>query len=261
MHFFSFCLLCCIGLLLPVQGSILKITSEYQQAKTIAKVYEKPLLLVFLGGAYLEESSTLLLKIKQKEFEKELNGELGVFLTDLNFSLLIKEELKNYQELIDRYKVESFPSLILVDQNFDEISRLESSGLSSKELAVELKKSVFDYRWILSMLENNHQQSIEDLYKKAASLGCQFLKNKILDKAFESEIITSDLKIERYLSMLRGGIESSVILDFRNKYLIEECVKAPEVLDRISWIDFQFSVPLLDLEKSHLEKNKICLIQ
>jgi hypothetical protein len=231
----------------------IRITSDFTHVENLMKNYHKNVLIIFLGGAFLDESQAILQKVKSKEFERIVGASFAVYFADLNFPLFTPEEIKCYEELLQKFSINSFPSMILCNAKYEEISRFESSNLSAESLANQVLKANFSYEWICSRIENGKRNELRELYYQAADLGCESLQSSILDVAFQSKEIDADLKIEKYLSIVKKGLSSSALLQYKKEYLVEEFLKDNNFLKRVSLIDFQFSLPMDEIEKKQVE--------
>jgi hypothetical protein len=178
-------------------------------------------------------------------------------LADLNLPLFSIDELKNYYELIEKFSVTTFPTAVLCSKDFQEITRFGFCEWSSKEFAQKIAESNFTHDLICAKLQNPTPESLLSWYKKAAALGCQFLQKKIIDLAFCYEKVDAELKIEKYLMMIRQKEDVESIKIFREKYLVNDFSQYLEVLDRVSLIDFQFHIPMLPEEKKHFDRANL----
>lgn len=253
MRVFFLSMISVISLLSAFDESGMKVISEFSYAKKITETYQKPLLIVFLGSSFGNESEHLLAKLKDREFGKTVGGQIGLYLADLNLPLFSVDELKNYQDLIEKFSITTFPTAVLCNKDLQEITRFGFCDWSSKELAQKISESNFTHDLISAKLQNPNPESLLSWYKKAAALGCQFLQKKIIELAFCYEKIDAELKIEKYLMMIREKEDIESLSVFRQKYLVNDFSQHLEVLDRVSLIDFQFHIPMLPVEKKHLE--------
>ena len=234
-----------------------KISSEFRQMEHLVQNYNQKALLVFLGSSSIEESNSVLSQIKDKKFEQETSCNFVVYLADLNLSLMGSEDIKNYENIIAKYNIKSFPTMVLCDSSFDEISRFGYSKLDSVELARKIKDAAFSYDILMNKVASADEKVILECYRQAANLGCVKLKNYILDLAFQKEIVSSELKLEKYVSLIRQGVENLALKNYKEKYLNSECLDNKEFLERVALIDFQFSMPLTEQEKKILQKSNI----
>ena len=234
-----------------------KVVSEFHQMENLVQNYKQKALLVFLGSSSIEESNSLLLQIKDKKFEQEASSNFIVYWADLNFSLMNSEEIKNYENLIAKYNINSFPTMVLCDSSFDEISRFGYSENGSVSLVKKINEASFSYDLLMNKVASADEKSILELYRQASNLGCMKLKNYILDLAFQKDVVPSELKLEKYISLIRQGVENIALKNYKEKYLTSECSNSKEFLQRVAIIDFQFSMPLTEQEKIILQKSNI----
>ena len=245
-----------IGSLVGVENSVMKITTEMSKAMTINEVYEKPMLMVFLGGPVTDDGITLMNLIKDKGFSSYIGNKIAVYLADLNYQLFSKEELERYEHLINQMHVTSFPTMILLDDEQKEITRLSLPNLKPRQFAEKVEKIRFVYDLIRAKLPNAESDSLLSWYKEAAEIGAHGLQKEILQKAFTFKEVDTELKIEHYLFLIRDHHQEEEILKFKEQHLAAEFNRNPYLLDRVSLIDFQFQRPLSAAQVEHLAKDR-----
>jgi thioredoxin-related protein len=244
-----------VGCLSGMETSEMKITKQFSKAMMFNQVYEKPLMMVFLGGPATDDGLNLMNIIKDKAFSNYLGNKIAVYLADLNYQLFSKEEVENYEMLIKEMHVSSFPTVILVDKDKNEITRLSLPNLKPRQFAERIEKIRFVYDLIRSKLPNAQSYSLLSWYKEAAEIGALGLQKEILQKAFSFKEIDTELKIENYLHLIREHEDEKIIAQFKEQYLTLDFAKNPYLLDRISLIDLQFNRPMTAMQIEHLSKD------
>ncbi len=233
----------------------LKFKHSFDAIQASAKLYQKPVLIGFFGGSPDDISQLLLDKIHDKAFIQTASTHFYLYVADLNLPLFKEEELLVYNQLIEKFNVRGFPTLILCDDQLNEISRFGSCNLDAKELALKIIKTSFEHDLIAKKISSASPDSLLAWFKQAVDLGAFDLQNKILEKAFSYDQIDTELKIEKYLKIVRETKNLDLIVAFKNQYLVAEFDANPYLLERIALIDFQFNLPLHQAEKGVLEKG------
>ncbi len=242
--FFVWMYLLCIA---SVYGeeSKLPLTADFCKAEELAKVYQKPLVLLFLGSDWSPPSQKFIQNIlHDREFEKECGNDfifVKIDFPELNYqSSMIWE--KN-DELKEKFHVNSFPTVVILDSEGNEISAVGGPVLEEKDFAKHLRGTYQEYRKLQALVAKSlHEadlQELKSLYLRCANLGNVSLMEKILAEG----ILRKDgifFFIERYSSLLASDRQHAPeALCLREKILRDDSKEGLQAQLRLAILDFQ----------------------
>lgn len=188
---------------------VAKITweKEYNEAKSIAKKKNLPLLLFFSGSDWCPWCK----KMKKDIFENpgfiEEVGDSFVFCV-IDFSLTKKDEKDALKDsLVKEYGVEGFPMVVLVDVNKGMISKVGYLPVDGREYALHLKELVKDYYQVEKTFKQSSslsEKQWEQLDQTVKALGCPYYLQKVEKEGLE-KCMGPYFLLEKYESALKNN--------------------------------------------------------
>ena len=219
------------------------VTQDFNKAIHLAKVHEKPLALVFLGSDWCKWS---------RKFEKEILND-PVFHEKLNnrfiFVKLDFPEVNPQPESVfsqnyslkQQFKVESFPTLVLLDSEGYEITRTGYRKGRGKVFADHLNHLFDEYLDLQNALAkglgNQSSKVIETIYERAKNLGTNHLTEKILNEVPIGKS-SPKLLIARYNKLLAKGVKQDLKV-LRDHIEKKDPNNEAGALAQLAVIDFQ----------------------
>jgi protein disulfide-isomerase len=205
-------LLFCCCLFLGICGSIdlraaaapINWYTDYEQALTIGKSENKPLLLFFTGSGWcgwckkLEQEA-----LNTPEFAQATAGRFVFVKLDFPLSNVSGQN----RALQERYAVKGFPTIVLIDGNQQEIGRTLYRGYNGKNFADLLLKMVNDYgsyRTNMKQLSSLQGEELKKLYYKAQELDLQHEVCQIIKTGMDSDQ-AHFFSLERYRFLAEEG--------------------------------------------------------
>lgn len=113
------------------------VTEDFKKAKFMAEVYQKPIVLLFVGSDWCPNSQ-LLLKMVEKEdaFFSVLKHRFIVVKIDFKeIATINKELLETNYSLKNQYGIENFPALVIVDPHGEGFIKIDSIADNGERLA------------------------------------------------------------------------------------------------------------------------------
>ncbi len=187
----------------------LPITCDIEKAKGLAKAYKKPLVLVFTGSDWCDNSQKMLKIFQDNEFALEIKNSMIFVQVDFpELNTASKESIERNFSLKKVYGVEEFPEIVLLSEDQELITQIGFCHEGAKQLASRLQKHINHYDGLKDFLENFKSKSSTQLLKKyyleAKSLGSEELVSKYIDKGMQTEKGIF-FHMEKYSSKLAKG--------------------------------------------------------
>ncbi|MBM3191428.1 MAG: thioredoxin family protein [Chlamydiae bacterium] len=161
------------------------ITKVFSKAKEVAQAYQKPMVLFFTGSDWCQYSQELLKKtLDSSAFAQCVEKDLIFVWIDFP-ELQGNLDLAKLQErlfLKEKFHVKEFPTLVLIDTQLQEVTRLGYSSMASTEYGKCLTSAWKKYRDLQEMLASKREWTFEGLqmgYKEAVELGAEGLVQEI----------------------------------------------------------------------------------
>ncbi|MCB1109122.1 MAG: thioredoxin family protein, partial [Chlamydiia bacterium] len=237
------------------------ITQDYAKAEQIAKVFHKPMILLFTGSDW---------DVGSQQFTKNILFAptfYEVLKKDFVFAQVDFPEIETHEtaqivhnsELKNKHNVDSFPMLIVLDEDQNEISRTGLFSNDPEQFASHLKSLLARYHSIVHHLALPYQDidKLKLYYADARELGAGHLMDRILERGLQSEI-DPYFYLERYSTLLTEGkaneteallLRSNILkLDPENKFGAHY---------RLSVLDFQSQAEHEDLKPQEVIKPLI----
>lgn len=176
------------SLWLPLAALTPPITDYFDKGKEIMQVYEKPALLCFLSSDGCMWSRHFFDEVlNQPKFLEEMHNECIFIVLDFpDFKRQSKEQIERNENLKMLYRVESFPTFVMVAEEGEEITRLSFFSGNHEEFSRKLLLLQREYFSLKKACQDlsflSFSEDIKELYKKALSLGCPSLIAQILEQ-------------------------------------------------------------------------------
>jgi thioredoxin-related protein len=216
------------------------ITEDYMKGKEIMQVYEKPALLCFLSSdgclwslRFFEEV------LKEPDFLKQIRNEFIFVLVDFpELKRQSKEQIETNAELKVRYRVDSFPTFVMVAPDGEEITRL--SFLSKSQFTSKLLMLHNEYLSIKKSIKDIAAKDLKSIYNRALSLGSPALISQILEIGLCSQN-PGFFQLEKLiaLNMTKEGKESEEAKQLRKSIYKLEGNELENARFRLAVSDFQ----------------------
>ncbi|GAB4186482.1 MAG: hypothetical protein Tsb0015_04300 [Simkaniaceae bacterium] len=225
--------------------SKLPVMENFEKANEMAKAYQKPLVLIFLGSDWCELSQKFIKNIlEDAEFEKiSCNDFLFVKIDFPELNNQSSNLLEKNYELKQRFHIQNFPTLIILDNEDQEISALGYLPCSGKEYAKQLRYIVTEYHKLKSYLENVSLEKADTNELKSLYIRSRDLMSYPLMEEILSEGVTRFdgmfFLVERYSNLIAQGKKDS-----KEARSIREKIEQNESKDsnsrlRLAILDFQ----------------------
>lgn len=196
--------------------------SDYEAAEKVAVEKNMPLFLFFSGSDWCPWCRKLEKRILEKPaFYKELEGKVVFVLVDFPMkSTLVECVMEQNQNLMKKYNVEGFPTIVLVDPEKGVITKMGYLPLGPKEYAECINEMIEDFYSLDRELQSPDSLSIgqwERLASRAKILGSPYYNEKLQNAGIKS--CPSPLfLIERYEVVLKEqGLESKEASKLKSK--------------------------------------------
>lgn len=181
--------------LLPVVFSwSIPITEDYTKASTIAQDYNRPMLLLFTGSDWCSWSQKILTDVfKDKNFEKIVGTHFIIVHADFpEVNLKSAATLKQNQELKEKYGIQSFPTIVMLDSLGREITRVGYMSGDPEKFAIHLTDLYVEYAKLHNEVSHFNIakasiDSVQTLYEKACDLRCPHYMNHLLNIGVEAD--------------------------------------------------------------------------
>jgi protein disulfide-isomerase len=232
---------------------------NYEQAVKTAYKEEKPILLYFSGSDWCRWCK----KLKAETFNsKEFTDYLSNFFVFINIDFPKEKEqsaeiiLQN-SRLKTLYKVQSFPTVIIMDHKEKELDRLgylKGGGKAYREKVFQVLKDFEIYKESMSKIDQglSSQVDLEDLYKTAKRLDNLEDASKVLTIGLEQKDLF--FLAEKYQILTDSGRrKSQKALSLKTKILDSDSEDKEGWHYRIAVVDFQANL------KEHLDDQDILL--
>jgi len=206
-----------------------QITHDYEKGRDLAAGHNFPLTLIFTGSDWSESSKELIQEILDSPFTEAIF--VQVDFPELNTQSA--SILSQNAELKEKYCIESFPTVVLLNSNEEEIARMGFPISGVDDFGDHLKQAFRRY----SLLERRFEEakkskSIGELkvcYLEARSMGAQILAEEVLS---EGKDLVPELMMQRYIAT-RNTPEGKVL-----KKKIEG-LKKKEIASQLALLAFQ----------------------
>lgn len=216
-----------------------QVTKDYSKGRALAEGHDLPLALVFTGSDWSEHSKTLI-----EEIFKKLPSELIFVQVDFpEINTQSEAILTQNRVLKEKYSVENFPTIVLLNSKEEEISRMGYPIKGVWDFGRYLKEVGRRYYLLEKRFEEAKQSKkvgeLKYCHEEARSMGAKSLARIILNEGGD---VVPELMLEKYIA-LRGTKEGSALRAALNT------IKSREVASRLALLDFQEKSNVKHLEQ------------
>lgn len=243
----------------------IRMTEDVVKAKEIAKAHKMPIALVFVGSDWCSFSKKLLEEVLcKKEFVEGLKTKL-VFVK-VDFPELHQQTdvklLEQQFQLKNQFRVSEFPTIVLVDETFSEITRFGYEAQSAASYAACLQDHMSRYEKIKHEFDHSNGATfatLRKLYLLARDLGCKTLEDQIIDRGLTVDV-DAYFHLEKYETA--NGKEKKAL---RDRILSFSKTGSSNILLKLALFDYQERVdaqvadpiqPLIEYAKEFGVKEK-----
>ena len=201
------------------------------------------MILLFTGSDWDGDSQVFVKEVLYEDSFYHVLKKDFVFV-HLDFPEMEKNNVKvieNKSQLKERFKVDTFPTLVMLDRNQNEISRIGLFAHDAEKLASHLKSLFCRYDTIEKGLEMQVVDStrLKEYYMDAKELGAATILQKILTRGLK---VDTDpyFHLEKYTAMLTSGDADPKELEtVRQKILSIDPDNQFDAQYRLAILDFQ----------------------
>ena len=216
-----------------------QVTKDYSKGRDLAQGHAYPLALVFTGSDWSEHSKILI----EEMFEK-LPSELIFVQVDFpEINMQSEAILTQNRVLKEKYGVEDFPTIVLLNSKEEEISRMGYPIKGVGDFGRHLKEAGRRYYLLEKRFEEARQSKkvgeLKYCYEEARSMGAKSLARTILNEGGDA---VPELMLEKYIA-LRGTKEGNALRSALN------AIESREVASRLALLDFQEKNSVKPLEQ------------
>ena len=185
-----------------------QVTNNYLKGKELAEGHGMPIALVFTGSDWSERSQEVLEVLSSHHLSTEM------VIVQVDFPELSRQEkgvlLQNHA-LKERYKIQHFPTVVLIDTAGNEISRLGFPIENVSDYGAHLKQIGRRYFLLQKRFEKakeaKEKGELKLCYEEAKKLGAERLASTILDVGYKA---VPELMFEKYCKV-QGTKEGKVL--------------------------------------------------
>ena len=206
------------------------VTNDYSKGKDLAEGHSLPLALVFTGSDWSEPSKALMETLTNESLVSEL------VIVQIDFPELNRQEkeiLSQNHALKEKYHINHFPTVVLIDREENEMTRLGFPIQNVSDYAEHLKQIGRRYFLLQKRFEKAKQEKakgeLKVCYQEAKELGAEFLAKMILEEGYQE---IPELMLEKYLT-LQNSPEGETL---KNKL---KQIKNDEIQTRLTLLEFQ----------------------
>lgn len=170
---------------------LLPVLEDMQKAKELAAAYEIPIALVFVGSDWCPFSQKLLSNVMASE-EFFFKMKKKALFVKLDFpELCVKTNLRILEqrhELKKFYHIEEFPTVVLLDYDLKEITRIGYDCQKPAEYADKMTECFEKYKAIVKEFKSVAKPRfsfLKRLYLQASQIGSEVLKQEIMQSGLE----------------------------------------------------------------------------
>lgn len=227
--------------------------TNYKETYEQAKATGKPLVLFFTGSDWCTWCTKLEREVfETPEFANSANQEFLFVLLDYPRKTSLPKHLtEQNSQLKDKYKVSSFPTVLVIDDNENIILRTGYRKGGGQSYLKHLSEAVHGHRKLHNKVEALDEQSpkqeeLKQLYFKAQELQQKDLMTQVLNKALEQGRSPFFLT-EKYRQLaLEGQAESNEARLLKREILSSTGKDAQNNQSNLAVIDFQQRLDRMD---------------
>ncbi len=225
-RYYLFIFLLTQSLLFPLQ-----FTSAFPHAEKNAKAHNLPLVLLFVGSDWSEESRQLTGMLHSPQVNEVLkNSMVGCVVDFPEINTQSKATLRVNAELKKRFGITQLPALVLLDENQEYVTTVGYVPVPPQVFASHIKELLDTYRGITTALGNSSALSPKELIgllSKAKQLQNESLIEQIVDEGRRKSDDTL-FAIEKY-AIVKASPEGDPKLLEKLKHEIEKKASSSSV--------------------------------
>ena len=229
--------------------------TDYEAAIARGKKEAKPIFLYFSGSDWCSWCYKLDDEILKSPDFINLVGDKFIFVK-IDFPIytaLDAKLIKQNEELKEKYNIHGFPTIILLDDDLNQISHLnyrEGGGKAYADYLLKILKEHEDFQKGVKSIKTQSSASLQKLYEKATSLGMDDEAQTVLKEGITREDTLFFLKENYRILLADGQINATEAKKVRADLL----AKDPENKKHI-----HYDVAILDFEalSKNLPRTKI----
>ncbi|QVL58160.1 MAG: hypothetical protein KFB93_03520 [Simkaniaceae bacterium] len=208
------------------------VTEDFFKGKDLSEGHHLPMALVFTGSDWSESSKELIAEV----FEENLSSEIVLVKVDFpELNTQSKEILSQNHELKEKFHVETFPMVILLDEEQNEITRLGYPIQGVSDFGHYLKEMGRRYFLLQKRFEEakrkKNKGELKVCFIEAKEMGATTLSEAILNFGFKD---SPELMLEKYITIMgteEGKELRKTLMAMENK----------EIQTRLALLEFQES--------------------
>lgn len=206
------------------------VTNDYSKGVDLAKGHSLPLALVFTGSDGSEPTQSLMKALRDEALASEL------VIVQVDFPELNRQEeaiLSQNHALKEKYNVDHFPTVVLIDREENEMARLGFPLQDVSDYAEHLKQIGRRYFLLQKRFEKAKQEKgkgeLKLCYEEATKLGAIHLAHTILEEGYRD---VPSLMLEKYATL-----EASPEKESLKTQLMQ--INDPDIQSRLTLLAFQ----------------------
>ncbi len=216
------------------------VTEDFSKGKDLSEGYNLPMALVFTGSDWSESSKKLIREVCEKNLSTQL------VIVQVDFPELNRQSeaiLSQNHELKEKFQVVNFPTVILLDEKQNEITRMGYPIDEVEDFALHLRDIGRRYFLLQKRFEEAKEKKalgeLKVCYHEAKEMGGENLANAILEFGYRD---SPDLMLEKYITLI-GTKEGEKLRKSLEK------VESREIQSRLALLEFQGSNSSEPLER------------
>lgn len=212
--------------------------SDYNQAVKLAKIYDKPLALVFIGSDWNNHSANWLEECQKKAFQdKTKNNFIFVILDYKELNSQKTNIIQANYTLMQSYHAHHLPQLVLLTPDEKEITRIGDVPSLTTQLDHLMQYS--HVYWQLEKMNSSfNEKQMYALYQSIKQLGCNTLGEKFVKK-LPLEKLPSNALVDLY-QQAKQAKKNSLVQQIKEVIHSKQLPKEYEV--QLAMIDYQNSL-------------------
>ena len=208
------------------------ITKDYSKGKDLSEGHNLPMALIFTGSDWSESSQALITEV----LKENISSEMVIVQVDFpELNTQNKAILSQNHNLKEKFQVEYFPMVVLLDKNENEITRLGYPIHGTQDFGHYLKEVGRRYFLLQKRFEEAKQKKnkgeLKICYDEAREMGASGLAATIMEFGYQD---SPELMLEKYITLI--GMDEGKQL---RKTL--QTVRNKEIQRRLALLDFQES--------------------
>ena len=219
-----------IFLLFNITFAAPHVTEDFSKGKDLSEGHHLPMALVFIGSDWSELSKKLIAEV----LEENLSSEIVVVKVDFpELNTQSKEILLQNHDLKEKFQVDTFPMVILLDEEQNEITRLGYPIQGISDFGHYLKEMGRRYFLLQKRFEEAKRKKnmgeLKICFNEAKEMGAEALSTTILDFGYKD---SPELMLEKYITLMgteEGNEIQKSLMTIENK----------EIQTRLALLEFQ----------------------